>query len=212
VYAFGNTNRTVGFARLNLPEVLALSDLYDELFTVPPGMPSAAFETLYKTEFGFKRACQSVAVGLRALQPKDLRVFMDGSKAPAYNASDAARALHFQTQETWIIAMLNNKDLNKRAEELAQALHQAGRSSRGKTTDIRRTEEVLASKSRREFIETLTAVLESDGSNGELFNGIVEEIMTMPTDNVPLFLTLVRFKHAYLSRKDSKSSTPSLPL
>lgn len=208
VYAFGQMNRTIGFIQMNLPEVYALSELYGELFGVPEGLPAASFEDLYRTEFSFKRACQSVAVGLRALQPKDLRSHMDANKLPAYNASDAVRALQFQTQQTWIIAMLNNKDLSKRAEELAEALHTAGQSARGKTVDKRKAEEVLESRTRRDFIDKLTAVLETDAANSELFNGIVEEVISMPTDNVPLFLTLVRFKYAYLA-KGGKDNTPA---
>ncbi len=211
VYAFGQMNRTLGFARLNLPEVYALADLYNELFTVPPGMVPASFEELYKTENGFKRACQNVAVGLRALQPKDLRAYMDGSKKP----DNAERTLQFQTYQTWIIAMLNNKDLSTRAEALAEALHQYGQSSRsGKTTETRQAEEVLDSKNRLKFIEALTAITEKlpdEHGTAELFNTVVEEVITMPTDNVPLFLTLVRFKYAYLSKKSNTPAQTALP-
>lgn len=202
VYAFGQTNRTLGFVRLNLPEVFALADLYRQIFTVPEGLSLGAFEDLYKTEFGFKRACQAVSVGKRALQPKDMREFIEGKKTPVYNDSDAAKTLYFQIQETWIIAMLSNKDLIKRAEEIAEALRGAAQDSRGKMVNTRKVEEVLSSKSRREFIEGLTTFMETgDGTNGEMFNQAVEEVINMPTENVPLFLTLVRFKYAYLNRK-----------
>ena len=205
VYSFGQTNRTLGFIRLNLPEVFNLAELYDQLFTVPEGLAKGAFEDLYKTEFGFKRACQAVTVGKRALQPKDIREFIEGKKTPAYTEGDAAKTLYFQIQETWIIAMLNNKDLITKAEALAQALTEAAQDSRGKMVNTRRTEEALSSKSRRDFIEGLKTVMESgDGTNAELFNDAVEEVISMPTENVPLFLTLLRFKYAYINRKPSK--------
>ena len=208
IYSFGQTNRTLGFVRLNLPEVFNLADLYNELFPSPDGMRVSLFEDLYKTEFGFKRACQAVTVGKRALQPKDMREFIEGKKTPAYTEGDAAKTLYFQTQETWIIAMLNNKELITKAEALAEAMREAAQDSRGKMVNTRRTEEVLSSKSRREFIEGLTTVIQSgDGTNNELFNEAVEEVINMPTENVPLFLTLVRFKYAYLNRKPSKPAT-----
>ena len=205
VYSFGQTNRTLGFVRLNLPEVFNLAELYDQLFTVPEGLAKGAFEDLYKTEFGFKRACQAVTVGKRALQPKDMREFIEGKKTPAYTEGDAAKTLYFQIQETWIIAMLNNKDLITKAEALAQALSGAAVDKQAKVANTRKVEEVLSSKSRREFIEGLTTVIQTgDGANTELFNEAVEEVINMPTENVPLFLTLLRFKYAYLSRKPSK--------
>jgi hypothetical protein len=208
IFALGQTNRTIGFVRLNLPQARHLSDLYDQLFTVPDGMPAKAFEDLYQTDFGFKKACQFAEIGVRALQPKDMRDYLAGKKSPHFTDKPESHLL-FQIQQTWITAMLNNKELIHRAEEIADALIVASKQDRGKVTNLRQVEEALKANTRREFIAKLTEIMASDGSNASLFNQAVEEIAVMPTDNVPLFLTLVRFKFAYLQRKPNL--TPTTP-
>lgn len=114
VYSLGQSNKTLGFVRLNLPEVRRLVDLYRQLFTVPPGMPPKAFEALYETDRSFETACERTEIGLRALKPKD--VFKAETEIPKPpKATDAEKRVTFDTYQTWIIAMLNNKDLLLRA-------------------------------------------------------------------------------------------------
>ena len=205
VYAFGQMNRTIGFIRLNLPRVRYLHDLFSQIVEPSEGLTIDDFETLYHTEFGFKRACQFGEIGLKALQPKDLRSYVEG-KSPVYTDSDRKKQLAFRILETWIIAMLNNQELIKKTEEIARSLHTFSLSGgRGKTTHDQKVKTVTDSKTRREFIEGLTAVLETDDSQADLFNQAVHEITVMPADSIPLFLTLLRFKYAYVTRKAAKT-------
>ncbi len=196
VYSLGQSNSTFGFIRLNLSEVRRPVDLYSQLFTVPEGMPPKKFETLYDTELTFRRACETTEIGLKSIKPKDTYKGQYGiPKAP--NATDVEKRLVFDTYQTWIIAMLNNKDFLQRAEELASAFLQfSSRGNRGKTVNNQVIEEALKSRYRREFIDNLTSIVEQDKEHCELYKQIVKELLNLSQENVTLFLTLLRFQYA----------------
>lgn len=203
VYALGQTNSTFGFVRLNLPEVRRPVDLYQILFPTPAGQQPKEFESLYETEFSFITACQMGNVGLRSIQPRKLQQFMprqnDAGSVPK-KAKTAEEEITFQIYQTWIIAMLNNKELLDQAEQAAKALHAfTKKATRGRQTHASLVRNVLEAGSRKKFIDELTSILEEEGDDKELLNKVVTSIITMPTGNVPLFLSLLRFKYAYLS-------------
>ncbi len=206
VYSLGNTNKTLGFLLIDLPEVCGLPALYKRLFARQDTLTSEQIATLWETEFGFERGCQQGVLGTRSLEPKHLRKYMPtrrdaGSlpKAPR-NESDHVTLRIYQT---WIIAMLsNNEELLAFAEESAKALHEAASpDTRGKATNQRQVDEVLKAGSRKPFVEAVTAVVERDGTRAEGLNRLVHAVMTMPATDVPLFLSLLRFKYAYLNTK-----------
>ncbi len=201
VYSLGQSNSTFGFIRLNLSEVRRPIDLYRQLFTVPEGMPPKKFEILYDTELTFRRACETTEIGLKSIKPKDTFKGQYGiPKAP--NATDVEKRLAFDTYQTWIIAMLNNKDFLQRAEELATALLQfSSRGTRGKTVHNQVIEEALKSRYRREFIDNLTSIVEQDPEHYDLYKQIVGELLNLSQENVSLFLTLLRFQYAAASAK-----------
>jgi hypothetical protein len=201
VYSLGQSNTTLGFVQLNLPDVKRLVDLYNQLFSVPAGMPAARFEALYQTEESFRVACTHTEIGLRALKPKDVFNAQRGIPKPP-NAAESEKQIAFNTYQTWIIAMLNNKELLQRAEELAAALdHFRRQDERGKVVHKQMVEELLDQKNRRDFIDALTKLLEKDSSNCTLFERAVYELLSLSPDNVPLFLTLLRFKYAAVRAK-----------
>lgn len=203
VYNLGQTNSTFGFVRLNLPEVRRPVHLYQILFPTPEGQQPKDFEALYETQFSFIKACEMGDVGLRSIQPEKLQEFMpsryDSGKIPAKPKSNDD-GITFQIYQTWIIAMLNNKDLLDEAEQVAKALHAfREKATRGKKTHDTLVKNVLSAGSRKKFIDELTSIVEEEGEEKELLNNLVANIVTMPLRNVPLFLSLLRFKYAYLS-------------
>jgi hypothetical protein len=197
VYAFGQMNRTVGFIRLELPKVKSLSDIYYTNFQTPAGLSPTSFEDLYETERSFVAACQQTFIGIKALKPKDI-FRVERGELPKLAGTDPHKTLSADTYKTWIIAMLNNKDLLQRAQELAEVLHAfVTAEGRGKTIHTGLVEERLLKASRRQaVIDALTAILEKDGTQADLFRKTVADLLVMPTENVPLFLSLVRFEYA----------------
>ncbi|MBK6914075.1 MAG: hypothetical protein IPH11_10650 [Ignavibacteriales bacterium] len=49
------------------------------------------------------------------------------------------------------------------------------------------------------FIENLIEVLKDNPLQGEFFDSLVDEMDKMQADKYPYFLTLVKFKYAYLN-------------
>ncbi len=188
--------------QLDLPRVASLFDLYVHLFGMPEATggidPKRLFEHLYTTEFSVYRACQEGSIGVRALEPEALRQYMRGDvslpKPPA--AGSPEKAVSFNIYQTWIIAMLHSNDkLLDLAQRTAEALYtRATNDDRGKATSQRAVEDILKASRLREFIERLTPVVSSDDS--DLFDCLVGEMMQMSSSDVPLLLTLIRFKYA----------------
>lgn len=206
VYSLGNTNKTLGFLQIDLPEVYGLPALYRRLFAGQDSLTSEEVATLWETEFGFERACQQGVLGTRSLEPKHLRKYMptrsDTGSLPRAPSTEFD-FVTFRIHQTWIIAMLsNNEELLNFAEESAKVLHDAASPDpRGKATHQRQVDEVLKAGSRRTFVDAVTAVVERDGAYGEALNRLVQAVITMPATDVPLFLSLLRFKYAYLNTK-----------
>jgi hypothetical protein len=97
-----------------------------------------------------------------------------------------------------MLAMLNNKELLALAEKTAAALrYYVSGETRGKAARGNNVDRLLNSKSRKELIESLTVLVEDDAAMSETCNAIVNEVMlNIAQDNLPLFVTLLRFKYA----------------
>ena len=202
VYSIGyKGNETVGFRQLRLPEVNHFADLYIHLFGEADGIDDPArLAALYRTEFGFRTACRMGTIGLRAIQPAKLRDYIPrrggAKKTPKPPKKDDQRLTYHQYL-TWIIAMLDNKDLISLAEEAAHTLRQHAKSgTKGRTTQKREAEQALEASGKRGFIDSLTEIVQgkSEDTRASL-DGLVNAIIAMPASDFPLLLTLMRFKY-----------------
>lgn len=200
VYSLGQMNKTIGFIRLELPDITRLSEFYQALFGQQTGLTNKKLAQLYETEFSFISACERFStIGLRAIEPKDLKKYMPGysDKSLPTLKSDENSLINYSIYITWIIAMLNNKELLDLAEKSANAL-KIFLSGERQARTIRKNaiEEFLNSKNRKDFIDRLTTIIEQDPSIREIANELVNNIMlNIAPDNVPLFVTLLRFKY-----------------
>lgn len=199
VYSFGQTNTTIGFIRLDLPAVHSLTHLFGKHH--PDDQENMV--RLYETEFGFKTACEQGVIGLRAIEPKKLRQYMpthrDIGKLPKLPKKKTDE-ITLNIYRTWIIAMLNNEDLLRLTYQTAEALNAVSqKSKRLKTTHTRLVKQVLESNSKTVFIEHLKAVLDEDCSHKDLFCNVVEQVVKMPSSNMPLFIALLRFQYTAVS-------------
>jgi len=206
LYSLGNTNQTIGFRQLLLPEVQHMAELYETLFGDVDGVSARRLADAFEPEFSIYRACEQGAIGLKALRPDKLRKYMPGgrsSEMPGTTRSEKkfTRYLIFQT---WIIAMLNNENLIETTEQLARALREYAQSdTKGRTTAKRTAEQVLEADHRREFLESLSEVVKNDGSNTALIDEIANEVTKMPSSDFPLFSTLLRLKYNVFSQQQS---------
>ncbi|MBM4160735.1 MAG: hypothetical protein FJ217_06520 [Ignavibacteria bacterium] len=201
VYSFGQMNKTVGFVSFNLPEVKRLADIYRQLFGKIPALSNQRLDEIYQAERGFGFACEQGVIGLRSIEPKGLRKFMPGrsdkSELPK-EKQNLESQINNSIYISWIVAMLNNKDLLTLAEKGSAMLRTYVVGERqARTTRSNTVAKVLDSKNRRELVDALTLVVEDDSSTADVCSAIVNAVMlSVPNDSVPLFVTLMRFKFA----------------
>ena len=160
-------------------------------------------ESLWGTAIGFKTACTYGAIGIKAMEPKGLRdyVYSKGDNVPKQpkTPKNEEEQINFNVYKIWIYAMLNNDELWEKSQELAELLNEAS-SDKDKSISTKRknlVETLLNATNKKQFIASATEVVPFIGKTDE-FKGIVKEIHGMPSDNVPYFLTLLRFQYKTL--------------
>lgn len=196
VYSLGQTNTTIGFIPFALNQIRRPYDLYQKLFH----MEDEA-ENLWGTAFGFSRACQQGYVGVRAMEPKGLQDYIVDGKMPKYK-DDQQQELLFKTYITWIIAMLNNEELWVKAQEFAKVLQDyTAENDRGRRGNSRKVDDVIKATHKMAFINSLVEII-NDTNDTTAIEAVAELVNVMPTENVPYFLTLVRFHYAKINNKN----------
>jgi hypothetical protein len=211
-YILSKMNSTYGFIKIFLPEVQKMYEMRDALFIKKSEtvLSDKEIENL-STFYNFKSACQLGTIGLKALEPDKLREYMPrGSilyaQGKDFKFSTEESFLHYQLFKIWITAMLNKTELLKLASDVASVLlaneANGGKENRGKSDKSQDSIGVKDSKNIREFIENLTEVLEKSPGNAETFKEVVDQIVKMPSDNFPLFVTLIRFEYTYQKSKN----------
>ena len=200
IYSFGQTNTTIGFVPFDLSQIRRPIHLYKKMF----GMyNSRNAEDLWGTAIGFKTACTYGVIGIKAMEPKGLRdyVYPKGNKAPKQPKApkNENEQTNFNVYKIWILAMLNNDDLWEKSQELAELLNDAScnKNKSISTKPKNLVEAMLAATNKKLFVEAATEVIPFIDKIDE-FKGLVKEIHGMPTDNVPYFLTLLRFQYRTL--------------
>ena len=193
IYSIGKTNKTIGFIPFDLTQIRRPVHLYEKIFGMSDGRN---VESLWGTAIGFKTACTYGAIGIKAMEPKGLRDYVYKGKQPKAHNYDN---INYNVYIIWIYAMLNNDELWEKSQELAKLLNEAS-SDKDKSISTKRknlVETMLNATNKKQFIAAATEVVSFIGKIDE-FKGIVKEIHGMPTDNVPYFLTLLRFQYKTL--------------
>lgn len=200
IYSIGQTNTTIGFIPFDLTQIRRPIHLYEKIFGMSNGRNA---ESLWGTAIGFKTACTYGAIGIKAMEPKGLRdyIYSKGDKVPKQpkTPKNEDEQINFNVYKIWILAMLNNDELWEKSQELAELLNEAS-SDKDKSISTKRknlVETVLYATNKKQFIAAATEVVSFIDKKDE-FKGIVKEIHGMPTDNVPYFLTLLRFQYKTL--------------
>lgn len=191
VYSYGQTNTTIGFIPFMLSQIRRPIDLYISFFGMR-GRKEA--ESLYGTAFGFDKACQAGVIGIKALEPKGLRDYMEKGKLPKYNDNEE-QTIKYHIYQIWIMAMLDNQDLWRCAEEFALLLQAYSRSSNNAKTDkSNKVKALLNSSNKKDFINNLTVIIPDIDEQDKVIE-TARKVNDMPADNVPYFLTLIRFHY-----------------
>jgi hypothetical protein len=196
VYSLGQTNITVGFIPFELPRIRQPYDLYEKYFKVKPEIA----EQLFGTVLGFTKACQMGSIGVNALEPKGFKESLTKGIIPKYNPYDEDKKINFNTYQIWLLSMLNNEQLWDKSQQIAKILNDYSLSdTNAKKVKSQEVNNLLVSVNKKQFIEGLTFIVKG-AKNPELLIPIAEIVHSMPIDNVPYFLTLIRFQYAVLNK------------
>lgn len=192
IYNIGKTNTTIGFIPFDLTGIRKPIQLYKKLFA---NVNSRNAEELWGTAFGFKTACSAGTIGIKAMEPKGLADYINQKKQLKAPKNEEEQ-INFNVYKIWILAMLNNEQMWDISQELAEMLCAAS-TDKDKTISTKRknlVENVLLATNKQKFIAAASELM-NFVPNIERFRAFVKEIHSMPSDNVPYFLTLVRFHY-----------------
>jgi hypothetical protein len=218
VYAFGQTNKTFGFYPMKLHEVRRLIELYKKLFGEQAAIKDAStYEALYGSSL--KYACQKGALGLAALEPRDLR--KKYSKEEISNMfkkhKDSQKDLEkniipFRTYKTWLLAMItkNKEEQLHYSEAIARRLHEllstTAERKKGTTLYINLVNELLSAESKYAFFKALhDLVKELPGEEDlSIFKELRDYVHGLPIEDFRYFAVLLRLDYAFIEREKSK--------
>ncbi len=228
IFNLGQTNTTIGFIPFSLPSITKPIEYYKRLFGENDYLQNARLiEDLLGSELTLYSSCKRGQIGINAMQPKGLMPFIrmhrSEMKLPEYRKKPILKPKNnesveefddrkkksldkynnhivtYKTYEGWLMATLNDESLYEKAEKYAQCFieYQKG-AGKGKKDRINHVKQALKAKNRHFFIEELVTIIENEKL--EPINELVKEIVKMPGDNFPYFLTLIRFRYAYLNQ------------
>ncbi|MFW5983562.1 MAG: hypothetical protein ACOCQ4_03610 [bacterium] len=201
-FVFSKVNSSFGFINLILPQIKKIYELRDELF-LPENSTILEDEDIEElsTYYNFKEACKQGVIGLKAIEPAQLRQFMPSgsvqyAQGKNFFLTDKKSYKQYQLFKIWIIAMLNKTELMELASSLAQSLIDfESKDDRGKKVFSSLSKDVLEAKNLKTFIDKLTEILSHTPEVGQDFKCLVEAVLKMPNDSFPLFITLVKFEY-----------------
>lgn len=192
VYSIGQTNTTIGFIPFNLDQIRKPSILYRKYFGMDNGRSA---EALWGTEYGFRASCGNGVIGIRAMEPKGLKLYIEKGNVPKTPKEE--QTINYNVYKIWILAMLNNESLWDLSLQLAELLngnsHDTEKSISTKRKNL--VESVLAACNKKQFVSAVTELAPYVGDKDAL-RSMVKAIHDMPNDNVPYFLTLMKFQYA----------------
>ena len=192
VYSIGQTNTTIGFIPFNLDQIRKPSILYRKYFGMDNGRSA---EALWGTEYGFRASCCNGVIGIKAMEPKGLKPYVEKGNVPKTPKEE--QVINYNVYKIWILAMLNNESLWDLSLKLAELLNGNSYDTEKSISTKRKNlvESVLAACNKRQFVSAVTELAPYVGEKDAL-RSIVKAIHDMPNDNVPYFLTLMKFQYA----------------
>ncbi|MFT3740390.1 MAG: hypothetical protein QM786_16710 [Breznakibacter sp.] len=210
-FKFADTNQTLGFINLYLPEIKRYYEVRDSLFisSTKSILSDEEIENL-SPHYSFKDACKLGTIGLKSIEPDKLREYMPIGSFPysqgkEYRFSDEESITNYQLFKTWIIAMINKTELLNMASGIAQVLTKieidSREAKRGKTTTEQEAKKIFEAKSIKSFINELILVMDKSPKDSNLIRETIEEVLKMPYDLFPLFITLIKFEYTYKNLK-----------
>jgi len=209
VYLLSQTNNTYGYFILKLHEINKLYEFRDKYFISEKDSVLSDYE-ISKLEpyYNFREACKMGVIGLRSFEPKGLRQYISkGSMAFSQGKSiDIEKENNYYVYKLWIITMLNKKELLELSKQFAKLLVESvdiiNKNKKTTTAYDNFVNELFESTSPKQFINKINDKINDlmNEDNKDILHNLVEEVILMPKDNFPLFITLIKFEFNYLNK------------
>lgn len=202
LYNIGQTNTTIGFIPFDLSGIKRPNKFFEKIFgKAYLETHRSKIEDLYGTAAGIRSICQQGSVGVKAMEPKDLRSYLPTEKgAKKITIKEESQTINFNTYLIWIIAMLNNEKLWELSQNAAKLLlkYEAG-AGKAKKDRTNKVNTLLESTGSKQFLQNMIPLIEEFSEEKQAFEELGKIIHTMPKDNFPYFNTLIRFQYALLN-------------
>lgn len=200
------TNSTYGFVNLYLKEIHKMYEVRETLFFEDKShLLEEDIESL-TTYYSFRDVCKLGTIGLRAIEPEQLRDYMPKpfGQDKEFKIKTDESLKQYQLFKIWIVAMINKTDLLVSAKKIAETLVEIEKTSttsneRGLTKSSQNSKNFLGSKNIKEFVDGLTELLDSTSSK-EALKMALDEVVKMPTDLFPLYMSLIKFEYSYIKK------------
>lgn len=209
-YSLSQTNTTLGFIKVFLSEVRRPIEYLQKKYAVNRQDIIISETELRKfdTFYNFKSVCQMGTIGLKALEPAKLREYMPrGStlfaQGKEFKLNNEQSFYLYEIYQIWIMAMLNKTELLELAGKIAGHLIELeNKDTRGKKILSTLSDNVRESNNLKTFIANISETLTELPEYADDLKNVVNEVLGMPSDNFPLFITLIRFEYNYQKTKN----------
>jgi hypothetical protein len=196
VYSLAQTNNTIGFIPIYLPEIDSFWDWYEKVSGQKVDNQNR-FEELkkkYIPKLSFEQSCQGGRIGIGSIEPKNLREYIAGKKQFSQKEYNK-HTTDFYFYQAWILAMLNNTELITMTEAVAKSL-KAFANEKRTTRNLNLVDTLLESNHRVKFIAAMADIVDNcDKEYRDQFNQLVNYVLQIPIDLFALFVALLRFKY-----------------
>jgi hypothetical protein len=220
---FSKDNKSLGFFPFSIQKVKKLIEYYKLIF----GEYEAISDSyLYENIFGkkIKQACEFGSIGLKSLEPKDIREYFGKESnlklaEPKVNRKkgesdddykerkqksdnkDYRNIVTFRTYKTWLLAMITkNKEENLNySEEVAKALLAHKQEARVEKKFIE--EKLFKSRGRKQFLHELYELLQVvSEKNVQILKDLRDRIYSLSDEDYQYLILLIKFDFAYQER------------
>lgn len=207
-YSLSQTNQTFGFLNIYLDKFGELYELRDKYFI--DGNKSVLSDKQIEELipfYNFSNACKLGAIGLKSLEPRGLRKYLPKSSYIYSQGKEINKDKeeNYYLYKLWILAMLNKKELLELSRSLADVLvkiqNESDGSDRATTKKKNILDGIFEARSIKEFVSKITEINTLAPKAGVVLREVVENVVEMPKDNFPLFITLIKFEYYNIINK-----------
>lgn len=227
IFSLGQTNKTFGFYPFYFKSARKLVEIYQKLFSEESyAMNKHEFESLFGKHI--KRSCELGAIGLQALEPKNLSKYFGKDsnlklREPNYSRKksesdedyrerqqklkekDNLNLITFQTYKTWLIAMItkNKEELLDYTSDIAKALVKYREGARGTERKNLLEKKLFATTKKRDFLKALNDIVTDSSVEKDIIEQMKElrdRVFLMNDEDFSYLALLLKFDYAYQER------------